>query len=126
MSCPFTATGALTFPPDDGEAAVDRPFSVSGSFTSKVEMVCNLVGIGSEAVDFGTIATTGAKAVMVKVDIGATDPVLVLFNGSTDSMQVSAGGMLLTVNPVPTSAGILSMVLAHTASAVVRVVLLGG
>lgn len=127
MSTPFTASGVLTYPPDPGEAAADRPADVQGQFDEKCCFELNLTGSGTHNVGFGTIDTDGAKAVMVEVDTTATAPVMVQFNGGGAGGQVelSAGGFFIYANPNPSSNGVLSMELVHTQDAKVWVRILG-
>jgi hypothetical protein len=127
MSTPFTASGVLTYPPDTGEAAADRPASVQGQFDEKSCHELNLTGAGTHNVGFGTIDTDGAKAVMVEVDTTASAPVMVQVNGggAGGQWELSAGGYILMASPNPTTNGVLSMELVHTQDAKVWVRILG-
>lgn len=123
---PFTLTGSLSFPPDDGVVASERVFSAVGSFESKAEFKYELTGAGTRTVNFGTIDTNGAKAILIEVMVGAVDPVMVRFNGSvTGGVQLSAGGSISYANPTPDTDGVLSMEIDHTAAATVKVAILG-
>lgn len=126
MAVPFTLTGSLSFPPDDGVAPAERLISAVGSFESKAEFTLKLTGTGTQVVHFGTIDTNGAKAVQIEVDVGAVAPVLVRFNGSvTGGLQLSAGGGFTYANPTPDTDGVLSMEIDHTDAATVKVTVLG-
>lgn len=128
VQVPFTFSGVLTFPPDDGEAAADRPFSVADYFQSKAEYKYELSGAGSIDVNFGTIQTAGAKAILIEVlpdSSPSAAPINVTINGGTDTWEISPGGFMAFASPTPTVAGVLSMNIAHTTSNTVRVRLLG-
>ena len=124
---PFQISGQLTFPPDDGEANCDHPFSLSSSFDSSAVFKYELTGAGTKSVDFGSIDTTGAKAILIEIATDATAPVMVQFNGggAPGQVELSAGGILAIASPVPTVSGVLSMDLVYTAAATVRVRVLG-
>ncbi len=129
-STPYTISGALNYPPDAGAAAVDRTFGGSGNFESKTEATYVLTGAGTQSVDFGTITTNGAKAVLVELDADPSPsaaPVNVQFNGggAPGQLEISPGGHFDYHNPVPTAGGVLSMDIVHTTNACVRVRVLG-
>ncbi len=124
---PFTLTGALSYPPDDGEPNADNPFALSSSFDSEARFKFELSGSGSQSVDFGSINTNGAKAILIELGPDATAPVMVQINGGGASGQIelSAGGVWALGSPNPTTNGVLSMTLVYTAAATVRVRILG-
>lgn len=124
---PFQFTGQLTYPPDDGEPNADNPFSLTSSFSSEAKFKYELTGAGSKTVDFGSIDTVGAKAILVELAADATAPVMVQINsgGATGQVEVSPGGFWALGTPTPTVNGVLSMELVHTAAATVRVRILG-
>ena len=124
---PFQLNGVLTYPPDDGEPNADNPFALSSSFTSEAKFKYELTGSGSKDVDFGSIDTTGAKAIVIELAADATAPVMVQINGGGASGQVelTPGGCWAFGSPNPTVNGILSMTLVYTAAATVRVRILG-
>ena len=127
MSTPYTAQGILTYPPDDGESAAPRSATVSSQYD---ELACGklqLVGADTHSVGFGTIETTGAKAIQIEVDSTAGAPVLAQFNGggASGEIEISAGGFIIIASPSPTAAGVLSIDLVHTVDALVWVRILG-
>lgn len=125
VAVPFLISGSVDYPPDDGMAIAQRPFSVAGTFYSKKEAVYDLSGSGSQAVDFGTVAA--AKALVVEVDADSTgtlQPVVLVFNGGSDQIELSMGGMLVYSNPNPSS-GVTSLTITHTTAARVHVRILG-
>ena len=124
---PFQFTGQLTYPPDDGEPNADNPFTLSSSFNSEAKFKYELTGAGSKAVDFGSIDTVGAKAVLIELAADATASVMVQINGGgvAGQVEVSPGGFWALGTPNPTVNGVLSMTLVHTAAATVRVRVLG-
>lgn len=122
---PFSITGALSFPPDEGQSPVPVQLNLSGVFTQVADQRLVMVGSGTQAVSFGTIATPGVKAMLIEYDAaGGSAAVNVRFNGGTDDIELKPGGFILYGNPAPAN-GITSISLAHTADAVVRVRLLG-
>jgi hypothetical protein len=127
MSTPFVAQSLLTYPPDDGEAAVDRSNTVNSSYDEKAEFKYVLTGGGSQAVDFGSIDTTGAKAIQVEMDAANTAAVMVQFNGggASGQLELSAGGHFDLASPNPTALGVLAMTLVHTVDSTVWVRILG-
>lgn len=124
---PFELTGQLSFPPDDGEPNADHPFSLSDYYNHSAVFKYELSGSGTKSVDFGSIDTTGAKAIEIEVATDATAPVMVQINsgGVPGQIELSAGGIFAFGSPNPTASGILSMDLVHTQSATVRVRVLG-
>ena len=126
---PFTSAVSLTYPPDDGAAAVARSNSVTGTYQNKVDLDLVLSGSSTHTVCFGTLATTGAKAVQIEVAPveagGSAAPINVIINGGSDPWEISQGGHLSLGSPAPTAAGILSMDIVHTQDACVKVRLLG-
>jgi hypothetical protein len=122
MSTPYTFSGTLVYPPDDGQPAVARPFSVSGQYDVKAEFDYDLLGGGTQVVDFGSVSD--AKAIQIEVAADAQAPVNVRFNGGTDDVEISAGGFLCAANPAP-STGVSALSLVHTNDAKVQVRILG-
>jgi hypothetical protein len=127
MSTPFVAQSVLTYPPDDGEAAVARSNTVNSSYEEKAEFKYVLTGSGSRDVDFGSLDTLGAKAIQVEMSSGNSAAVMVQFNGggSSGQLELSAGGHFDLASPSPTALGVLAMTLVHTVDATVWVRILG-
>ncbi len=125
---PFTLSGSLRYPPDDGEPDADRPFSLQDSFTHESNHTLNLVGAGTKVVDFGTLTALGAKCVAIEVlpaVAGAVvAPVNVIFNGGVDPIEISQGGFIVLGSPKPV-AGVLGLSVVHTQNACVKIRLLG-
>lgn len=127
MSTPFSISGSLDYPPDDGQPVASRDFSVSNSFDSKEEADYNLAsgGPSPQTVCFGTI--TNAKAFLIEVAADSSPsaaPINVSINGGTDAWEIAPGGFLAYASPSPVS-GIQSMEIAYTSAAKVKVRLLG-
>lgn len=127
MSTPFTSVESLTYPPDDGKAAVERSNTVSSSYDEKQEGDLVLEGSGSHDVSFGTIDTDGAKAIQIEMDATNTAPVMVQVNGggATGQVEVSPGGCWKLTSPSPSAAGVLAITLVHTVDSKVKVRILG-
>lgn len=125
---PFTSEVSLTFPPDDGKAAVARSNSVSGTYQHEAGGTYFLEGAGSQAVDFGSLALLGAKAVHIEVAPvaagGTAAPINVTINGGVEPWEIAQGGHIEYCNPLP-AVGILSMAIAYTQDVCVKVRLLG-
>ncbi len=124
---PFTLSGNLSYPPDTGEPNANRPFSGSGSFSSNVENVLQLVGAGTYVVGMGTVPAAGAKGLLVEVDPATTAvPIQVQYNTGTaaGAVEVSPGGFFAYFNPNPV-AGITAISIVYTADVGVRVRVLG-
>jgi hypothetical protein len=126
---PFTSDASLTYPPDDGKAAVARSNSVSGTFQHEGGGRFVLEGAGTQVVDFGSLSTNGAKSIHIEVAPvaagGIAAPVLVTINGGVEPWEIAQGGHIEYCNPIPTPAGVLAMSIAHTQDACVVVRILG-
>lgn len=127
MSTPFVAQSILTYPPDDGEAAVARSNTVSSSYAEKTEADLVLTGSGTHSVCFGSLDTTGAKAIQIEMDETNTAAVMVQVNsgGTSGQVEVSAGGCWKLSSPSPTALGVLAIDLVHTVDAKVKIRILG-
>ncbi len=127
MSTPFVAQSILTYPPDDGEAAVDRSNTVNSSYDELAVAKLLLTGASTHSVDFGTIATEGAKAIQIEADSANTAAVMVQLNGggAGGQWEISAGGHIGFSSPAPTALGVLSMDIVHTVDSTVWVRILG-
>ena len=124
---PFTASSLLTFPPDLGQPAVDRPSSASGTFVSKSELDYDLTGSGTQAVTL-SVGSLGAKALQIEVDSSSanpTVPVYIKMNGGTEQLQITPGGFVVISNPVPSAGGILTLSIVYTVACTVRIRALG-
>ena len=125
MSTSFTLAGQLNYPPDSGQPAADRAFSITGSFDAKSVVELVLTGSGTHVVNFGSIISPGAAAILIKHDAASGgSPVQLRFNGSTDDIEVASGGFIAYSSPVP-AAGITALSIVHTANARVRIWILG-
>jgi len=123
MATPLTLSGELQVPPDQGQPNAPIPFSVSTSFDSKVDDELNLSGAGSKVIDFGTIASPGAKIVLIEVDPSATaSPIQIRVNGGGASGQteLSPGGFWAYASPTPL-AGITALEIIFITNVKVRV-----
>lgn len=126
MATAFSIEGNLFVPPVSGAVAAPLPFGLAGTFDSKVEIDLELPALaGSKSVDFGTLPVAGAKALLVSHEyVQGADPVLLTLNAADTPIELSTGGFLLLGSPVPVD-GLISLSIAHTAAARVRVRLLG-
>lgn len=121
MSTAYTYSGQLNYPPDSGQPAADRAFSISGNFDAKSVVELELTGAGTQVVDFGSIAAPGAAVVLVKHDADASgSPIQLRFNGGSDDIELAPGGFLAYSSPVPAT-GITALSVIHTAVAHVRI-----
>jgi len=122
---PFTAEVTLTVPPDAGLPDNELPFTVANTYTQKAIHRLELTGSGSHTVGFGTIASPGAKLIIIAIESGtAVSPIVVKMNGATVGQEVSPGGWMALASPDPTT-GITTMAIDHTTNATVKVWILG-
>jgi len=122
---PFTLSGTLSLPPDDGQPIAPITKALSLAFDKLQESVFSFTGSGNQTVDMGSIVSPGCKAVLISVDAGASvQPVLVKFNGASQGIELSAGGFLLYGNPTP-AAGVTSLILTYANACKVRFWALG-
>jgi len=122
MSTPYSISGSLDYPPDDGQPIAKRPFSQSGTFDSKQESEIVLSGSGSHDVDLGTVANI--KAILVEVAGSSQAAINIRLNGGTVDMEVSPGGFFAYSNPVPNT-GVDQIEITYTADARVLIRVLG-
>lgn len=122
---PFTLSGSLSFPPDDGASNAPIAFSGAENFTQLAKGRFVMTGAGTQVVDFGTIIAPGVKAILVKVEASTTAaPVQLNINSGTDDIEVSPGGFIAYFSPVPVT-GITALSIVSTTAVCVRVWLLG-
>lgn len=131
MATPFTLLGTLNLPGTPGLPADPIPFGVSVAYDSKSSFEYNLPSSsGIKVVDFGTMPSSGVKALLITYDGtpplggGATPPVSFTLNGGVTVYELSSGGFLCLGSPVPV-AGITAMSISYTGAGKVRVWLLG-
>lgn len=128
VQVPFTFNGTLAFPVDDGQPNSSVVLALNALYQHQASFKLELTGAGTRSVDFSTIATTGAKCIAVEVlpdPSPAALPLNLTFNGGSDTLQLTAGGFLVYVNPNPDVGGVLSMAIAHLSAATVRVHVFG-
>lgn len=125
---PFTLQGFLRYPPDDGEADADMPFSLQGTYKDEVKLTLNLSASGTKVLDFGTLTLLGAKAILIEVaPVSGGDtaaPVMIRVNGGIEDIEISQGGFLAFGSPNP-AVGLLGLEIVHTQNACVKVRVLG-
>jgi hypothetical protein len=124
---PYTLSALIRLPPDDGQEAGVREFSTAGVFSHKVEAELVFTGTGTHVVNFGSIPSTGAKAILLEyeaTDSSDQDPLLVSLNGSEDTFPVFSGGGLMLSNPLPAGAGVTALSVTYAAACIVKVTLL--
>lgn len=117
--------GTVTFPPDEGQAAVAVQFGLSSNYQSVLDSRLVMVGSGSQAVPFGSIIAPGAKAALIEYEnvVGAA-VISLRFNAGVENFELSPGGFLIWGSPNPT-VGITAITIVRTTDAVVRVRLFG-
>jgi hypothetical protein len=123
MTTPYTFQGALNLPGDTGLVAESIPFNFSSAFGSKIIDGLQLAGSGTFVVNFGTIASPGAKFIAIRVepDVAAA-PVNLRWNGggSSGQVEVAPGGFLILASPTPV-AGITALSLVYTTNVTVSI-----
>lgn len=118
---PFSGSISLSFSPDDSQPQAVRSLTLTGSFDVQDDDLLSLTGAGTESLTL----KAAAKVLFIKVDSSATAAAInVIANGGADTWEISPGGGILYMNPVP-SAGITSLDIVYTTSNIVRVVALG-
>lgn len=124
-SNPLVVQGTVQFPPDEGQQPVPVQFGFSCQYTQCVDSRLSLIGAGTTAVPFGSIAAPGAKAVLIEYEAdSAAASITVKFNGSADGIELKPGGMILYTNPAPATS-LTEISLVRTTDGVVRVRLFG-
>jgi hypothetical protein len=122
---PFTLQGTLVIAPDEGQAQVPLPFSLSNQYQSIAEARLVMSGTGDQEVPFGSVGSPGAKAVVIEYeDDPDADPIQLTFNGGDEEIELSPGGFFVYASPNPAT-GITAISIARTSDAVVRVRVLG-
>jgi hypothetical protein len=125
-SAAFQISGSLAIPPDAGQPNAPLPFSGSGSYSSKVEHILNLVGAATHSLGMGTVISPGAKVVLIEVDASSTAaPINLRWNGggSSGQMEIAPGGFFAVHNPSPV-AGLTALDIVHTTENTVRITVL--
>lgn len=120
---PYTLSGALVLPPDDGAPPARIPFNFTGQFDSKLALRLALASLGDATVlPAGTV--TDAKAVLLEYEAegGGGDPISITINGANTAVELGPGGVFAYCSP---TGGIGSLAIAHTSDANVRVWVLG-
>jgi hypothetical protein len=125
---PYTIEAKLSFPPDEGLPAAVRSAMLAGNYTKVACAKYSLTGAGTQVVDFASIASPGAKAILMEYNNddpqAGLQPVNVSINAGTDLWEISPGGHLSYSNPNPT-AGITAMSIAYTSEARINIWILG-
>jgi hypothetical protein len=127
MAFPVQVALTITAPPDIGLPPDVLPFTATLSVEQKSIQRLLFSGTGSRQIDFGTIGGAGAQLVLVALEPGqGVQPITCRYNGggSSGSKEVSPGGFELLVSPSPV-AGITSLEIFYTATAAVKVWVLG-
>lgn len=122
---PIVVQGTVQFPPDEGQQPVPVQFGFSGQYTQVVDSRLSLIGAGTTAVPFGSIAAPGIKVAILEYEADPTAAAItVKFNGSADGIELKPGGLILYTNPSPVT-GITDISLVRTTDGVIRVRLFG-
>ena len=97
MAKTVNVTGNLQIPNEDGGAPAPFDLKLSFVYTQKVETDLSYSATVTDApISLGTMATGGAKLVLVKSPVGGCT---MKFNGETIAWPILAGGYLLYANP---------------------------
>jgi hypothetical protein len=117
----FQAQLMLLLPSDEGQPMSILEMVSSGTFTKKTDYKLELPSTpGTHTVNFGSVSAPGAKVLYVEYVQTASGQAPVTVGG----LEISPGGGIQVVNPAPVS-GLISLTIAHTTAATLRVVLLG-
>ena len=105
MAQNLTIAGTASIPLEDGGPIAPISLTALLAFTGRADYVRSYAGaVADDAVDFGTLAGSGAKGLLVKCAAGSCT---IKFNGSTAAWPLAPGGYFLWVNTAqffPTSA----------------------
>ena len=126
-SAPFSFVSSLKFPANTGQPEETIGINFVGQHGPRSEQVLILTGSGTHVLSFGTVASPGAKLLLVMVDSDiSAQPVNLRFNSGSAGGQaeVSPGGFLVIGSPNPVS-GITSLSIVYASNVVVRVWILG-
>lgn len=97
MAQNLKVAGALSLPLEDGTNVAPVDLTVSLPYTGRADFVRSYTGsVTDEAVNLGTLATPGAKGVLIKALSGSCT---VKFNGGADAWPIAVGGYFLWINP---------------------------
>jgi hypothetical protein len=127
MPTPFKGKASLELPGTPGLAPQVLEFLLDSQYASKAEYEYELpASSGSQSVNFGSMPSAGAKAVLIHYESrSGAPPVLITVNGGNQPVELSTGGSLFLGSPAPVN-GVTSMSIAYTGAGRVRVWLLGG
>ena len=93
----FKVAGSAALPFDDGANVAPIDLAVNLPYTGRADFVRTYAGsVTDESVNLGTLASPGAKGILIKAISGACT---VKFNGGTDAWPIAQGGYFLWVNP---------------------------
>ena len=119
---PVVVTLDLKGPPIEGQPDVELPLALSLYYSHSASFRLSETGTGTKTVDLGSLGTNagpGAKLVVVAISPDtsqAAQPVLIGFESTAPSLEVSPGGFVCVASPKPTTAGVLTLKLAWAAS----------
>lgn len=97
MAQNFKVAGAASLPLEDGTNVAPVDLTVNLPYTARADFVRSYAGaVTDESVNLGTLATPGAKGLLVKALSGACT---IKVNGETVAWPLAVGGYMLWVNP---------------------------
>lgn len=98
MAKTFKVTGTCSIPQEDGQTPATVDLAVNFDFTQQITADLSYTGAAADdAIDLETMASGGAKALLIKSSVGGCT---VKINGAATSIPVGAGsGFILIVNP---------------------------
>ncbi|HEX7018739.1 MAG TPA: hypothetical protein VF159_01920 [Gemmatimonadaceae bacterium] len=107
MATKLTVAGKASLPLEDGGTVAPIDLALDLTYTSDAYFIRDYAGaVADEAIDFGTLAVPGAKAIIVKCLTGACT---IKFNGDATAWPLAPGGWMAWSNPstpFPTAAAI--------------------
>lgn len=97
MAQALTVAGALSLPFEDGTNVAPIQLAATLGYAARADFSRSYSGVVTDdPVNFGTLATAGAKGIIVKALSGACT---IKFNGGTDAWPLAVGGYLIWINP---------------------------
>jgi hypothetical protein len=97
MSKTLKIAGTLTLPIEDGQAVAPVDLTLQFVFTQSLDIDLSYsVLTTDDPISLGTMATGGAKLLLIKSSVGGCT---VKLNGSSDSLSIGITGYLLYTSP---------------------------
>jgi hypothetical protein len=115
-----TISGSVSLPQEDGGAAAPYNLSTNFVYTQKAEFdLVFAAPVSAQAVPLGSLATGGAKLLLVKSSVGGCT---FAANGESIQWPIAVGAYFLFINP--TAAFITALTVTTTTAATISILAL--